>query len=511
MNKRTILFLLVSTLIATSAWAFGGGGGGGRVSTRYKKGVDAIGIHVDPDNPIIPPDWRDCNDKTEELIERTCCLKELVYANGTKCCDKAGYAIKDDECQRICPTGLVPVEDECVNLCEGYEPTDCKPNCDPTTGEGKAGNEGGYCEDKTGRCASGTCEPIVCNPCEDLIEGVCTPKTCGDNMHCDTTQNTCVCDEEYEDDGQGGCKESCPEERQCGETCCGEGNICVDGDKCCNKEGYESGWSDDEICCPASTSTGSDSYSYECCSLEQTTYIIDEYNMTQCCAKDNFYKGVGYKGWSVCCDHAPEDGYKDFKVCWTQETTCKSNVDCLYLNDEEHTYFCNLQNNTDQSCYYPTSGTCQSITSGDYTDATVDGLGDVRKSNGKMTWWAADNWCKAQGMNLIDVTKFGCYQSGTTTLINTDREWGYCCASGQTCNSWSGYWNGNTIITIKETIVNTRYSPVIVNLRKAFGGGLFWTASDYQSTSSCGAFYVGLGHGDTAYSSRSYTNLALCQ
>ena len=53
--------------------------------------------------------------------------------------------------------------------------------------------------------------------------------------------NECMdkCAEGYKRDIEGACVEICPEERQCGETCCGEGNICIDGDKCCNKSMYE--------------------------------------------------------------------------------------------------------------------------------------------------------------------------------------------------------------------------------------------------------------------------------
>jgi len=296
----------------------------------------------------------------------------------------------------------------------------------------------------------------TCTNNQDLFDGKCVPK--------------CATGEERQLDGS--CKEPCPEERQCGETCCGEGNICVDGDKCCNQYFYES-WGN-EVCCDASESTGFAS-NWECCSLEQTTYI-DIHDDTSCCAKNNFYKGVGYNGRSICCDHEPEYGYKDFKVCWTPETNCKSNTDCSHLNDEEHTYFCNLKNEK-PICYYPTSGTCQAITSNNYTDATVDGLGDVRKSNSTMTWWAADNWCKAQGMNLIDVTKFECYKSGTNTLINTDTGYGFCCTSGQTCDR-DGNW-----------YTKANFGNILKRLKSAFGSDIYlWTATDYSSTNSCDVF-----------------------
>ena len=65
---KALFVFFAMTLITTSVFAFGGGGGSSRVATRYKKGVDAMGIHVDPQNPIVPPDYRDCDANTETLV-----------------------------------------------------------------------------------------------------------------------------------------------------------------------------------------------------------------------------------------------------------------------------------------------------------------------------------------------------------------------------------------------------------------------------------------------------------
>ena len=141
MQKRTLLFLLLSTVIATSALAFGGGGGG-RSANAYKRhtpGVNALGVHVHED--AKKPDIKfDCDD----------------------------------------------------------------PNASPTT-KGVCECNDGY-EMKDGKCVQKTePQPITCNPCEDLVGNDCVPRTCDTNMHCDATQDQCVCDTNYVMDSQGVC------------------------------------------------------------------------------------------------------------------------------------------------------------------------------------------------------------------------------------------------------------------------------------------------------------------
>jgi len=166
-------------------------------------------------------------------------------------------------------------------------------------------------------------------------------------------------------------------------------------------------------------------------------------------------------------------------------TGCKSNKEC---GEGE---FCNLIIGYD--CYYPTSGTCQSVTSTGYTDATIEGLGNVRRSGysynnpniwvNYMTWWAAENWCKAQRKSLIDISKFGCYKSNTNTLVTEGSHYdNFCCASGQACNNdpLGGY-------------TDVKYSTTLRALESAFGheNTFFWTASNYNSNDSCQLFIVG--------------------
>ena len=151
---------------------------------------------------------------------------------------------------------------------------------------------------------------------------------------------------------------------------------------------------------------------------------------------------------------------------------CKSNDDC----DEDE--FCNL---TGYDNTKPTSGTCQALNSPD--PVTVGGLGSVRKSSSKMTWWAADQWCKAQGMNLIDVRRFGCYKTNTNDLVTEGSGYvGGCCAEGEECGlainlGWfqPGYKNS--------------FSIVLYNLEQEFGNSISLWTSSYDFPNTFGSAY----------------------
>ena len=157
------------------------------------------------------------------------------------------------------------------------------------------------------------------------------------------------------------------------------------------------------------------------------------------------------------------------------EGDCVSNADC------ESDEFCNLQDPS-WNCEKPEIGVCQKI--GDKQEATINGLGDVILSsndpeNYSFTWWAADNWCKAQGKNLIKMTDLGCYISGTENLISKDTlsDYAVCCAQGQTCNWYE--WENETV----------NYSPILIDLVQKIGRPKFWTLEN-GSDCSAGTVYV---------------------
>ena len=347
---------------------------------------------------------------------------------------------------------------------------DLKPR---SAGSGSGGNEGG---EEVGE-ETDACTPYEGDPCiascsvvnEQVSLTYAEGATCGTNMVCDDS-GTCGCAENYTlNESTNQCEAPCPSSRQCGETCCGEASICVDG-LCCDGARPNAYYA----CCDPSESTG---YGYDpllgdntCCTLDQTTYQTSSIS-TRCCPKTNFYSGIGPHGVSICCDHSPEpDPSQGGMTCWTPNSNCKTNADCSKFGNN---YFCNLKNETNQSCYYPTSGTCQQITTTHYTDTTVDGLGSIRISNTKMTWWAANNWCKAQGMNLVEASQLGCYDGGKT-LITT----GHTASSliAENCRSEGG----------------GSFSQAALSLNDQFGYHTeFWTATSISETDYCRAFFYG--------------------
>ena len=100
-------------------------------------------------------------------------------------------------------------------------------------------------------------------------------------------------------------------------------------------------------------------------------------------------------------------------------------------------------------------------------------------SSQSMTWWAADNWCKAQGMRLVSLSD-----------LNLSKR----SCSGSSCKDASG----NDMTTAKWQV-----------LKDAFGQRYFWTVDSYNS---CSAFGVLLrGEGGVSYYNRTGGNVALCK
>ncbi len=174
------LVLMVTSLFTLTA--FSCGGGKSHKSSIYRGlGVDSIGAHIGGDDVDD-----DCPEHSEK-IDGLC-----------KCVE--GYTPKlDGTC----------VENQCLD----FEPTFCAQACEPTTGELEPNpdHDGEPCNNNTGRCANGVCAPISCDPCYVPSGETCVPKECGENRHCDPDQQEiCVCNENYEEDGDE-CLEICKE------------------------------------------------------------------------------------------------------------------------------------------------------------------------------------------------------------------------------------------------------------------------------------------------------------
>lgn len=138
--------------------------------------------------------------------------------------------------------------------------------------------------------------------------------------------------------------------------------------------------------------------------------------------------------------------------------------------------YCRLDSNT---CDGPIYGTCSEITLG--TPTNLVGLGDVVMGEDlNLSWGAADNWCKAQGMRLITVEELECYSSSNPNeRISTGMGLSsYCCAKGRSC-SYDGYWSDHSMA-----------GRFLRDLAEEFGSRWFWTSSAYSEDGSC-SVYIG--------------------
>ena len=124
-------------------------------------------------------------DEYNRCIDFGCCsgtVTQGATADGGGVCCARGTHFQDGEC----------VEDKC----EGKDIPNCMA-CDPLTGNitSDPNQNDADCydenEDSEGVCYNGTC--VVCASCMDVVNGVCTPRTCGENQTCDSNRDVCIC------------------------------------------------------------------------------------------------------------------------------------------------------------------------------------------------------------------------------------------------------------------------------------------------------------------------------
>ena len=467
---RKILMFGTMLGVASAALAFGGVFNHGSKSTTYKGGVDAIGVHIGGEE--VP------------------CAEHSEKVGGV--------------CQ--CVEGYVPNEEsDCVaNQCLEFAETDCVTACNPVTGEIT------YADNTTSCGTNKLCDGAGnCNCAEgyELNGSEClpvTPFTCAkSNFYWCVNSQTCVANKDA-------CLELCPEARKCGGTCCNEDNICVDGNKCCHKN-YDG---DDSMCCSEGQSAyaaygeGDDYVEIQCCSGTpiRVWEEDDGYVYKNACCETGRGEGYVSSHYQSDTDEDEYDYYSEYACCdgivfkleypdeneVQRQGCCSSKLKETGATDSNGNpyYTCGCTSNaecgeneychqTGPSCYKPVYGTCEKITSDSYQSADIEGLGTVIMSNNStMSWWAADNWCKAQGMRLLTVEELGCYQEGANIPITTGSGYhGSCCsAGGVNC----GYGNSDIY--------------VMYQLFRNFGHFKYiWTSSDAVENDSCEAFRAYLG------------------
>ncbi len=334
-------------------------------------------------------------------------------------------------------------------------------------------------------------------------------------------------------------EETCPAEKQCGDYCCQGDNICQKNEagefQCCNEKtghccvdnqsAYKTPWTSNSCCsgslyCYGRNEDGTCRYDWFAC-CPSTYELHNDY-----CCNGKIFIGAGVDGADMCCsaDTQPSCSIRNKEgvckgafccpgdvtkrpegdVCYAAEFTgCKTNSDC------DSGEYCKL---TGDKCKYPSEGVCTAI--GDYLEPEneISGLGRVKISlDDRMTWWSADNWCKAQGMHLPEVEKFNCYMSGTSTPVisGIDRR-GACCAGDDVeCEIIGDWFYENK---------RDKYSPILYELKQAigeehWGWWYYWTASRVYEKDDDGCFYfnISLAHADVGVYNRDYLGMrALC-
>ena len=130
--------------------------------------------------------------------------------------------------------------------------------------------------------------------------------TCPEHSAWNDETSKCECDTWYEKNEETGvCEETCPADKQCGDTCCGEGHTCQEG-QCCDENGH---------CCASSgysTETG------ECCDADSVVYYQRDEG-TRCCPNTYTLTHLDFVdgGSSYCCENgiAYQDNIGDVLCC----------------------------------------------------------------------------------------------------------------------------------------------------------------------------------------------------
>ncbi len=546
-----ILLITSLLLTSISAFAFGGGGGGGRTRRFYERhsGVDAIGVHIHThgkNKPIINIECPEHSTKSDDSPE---CICDLGYVmTNAECmpkypaaCEESGFywCATTQSCVKSAEECACPEARQCGETCCGKGHTcqegqccDAQGNCCDTPDSTGYGTDDGEC------CENGTTPAFSWwDDEENYGSFCCAPNktmTKVDGYRIDYKE---CCDEDSvpyigdyeiypEDDYTYFEQYCCPKENTLTHfkgvsACCEPGQTAFcSGQKadgtceytdCLNEEdqkypcwyNYESDYITYCMCDKNNTVTPFDKVA-ACCGEGETPYCSGKDENGNCtntdCCSGTVYPGKGWNGGSLCCNEGSEpycfsrdeQGNCTGRGCCsgmllngptvarcfgnTNYGECKENTDCAQGE------FCKIISENDSS---PVGGECTPVGVG--TNLQIPGLVNIIKGPENVTWWSANNWCKAQGKSLIDISRFDCYQSGTENKLTeaqaTEKQSG-CCAKGQECDgiTYAQYWDWNygNFYSLKpeyEDIVRTQYSPILNSIRE-IGLNYVWTNSN---------------------------------
>ena len=135
------------------------------------------------------------------------------------------------------------------------------------------------------------------------------------------------------------------------------------------------------------------------------------------------------------------------------DTTTPQNMGCTKNSDCDSGEYCKLEN-TDYECDAPNKGTCTTLDAGretTYTDPNDTTKTKTFLVGPQVSWWAAENWCKAHHKSLVSYSTvnslFDCEkdnESCTWNKFTTDSYWSngtlsdyyWTAESYDSCDAW---------------------------------------------------------------------------
>jgi type II secretory pathway pseudopilin PulG len=279
-------------------------------------------------------------------------------------------------------------------------------------------------------------DSAVCEQMEKMAGGMVRKAECNDST-LTLTYNNNLSSEKVAADYNGdpnGCEDS--GRKYCdNDTCISATDTCP-STVACNGHGYKDS-NDDCVCDPGYSGT-------DCATEACTTGTYCGSGATkECCATDE-----------VCTTSGDVAG-----TCVKNSSGCTTNGSCIgqtvgATTCTSENCYCKLET-TDYDCSAPNKGTCTTLDAD--RETTYTDPNDTTKtktflvSSGGMSWWAADNWCKAHDMKLVsyntahnlfdcDKDNYSCTWSKFTTSSYWDNgtlpDYYWTAESYNSCNAW---------------------------------------------------------------------------
>ena len=154
---------------------------------------------------------------------------------------------------------------------------------------------------------------------------------------------------------------------------------------------------------------------------------------------------------------------------------CKKNSDCASTEKCQAgagKCYCKLTGTSQNNCSVITAATCETLDAG--TETTYENGSDKKTflvSSGTMTWWAAENWCKAHHKSLVSYSTlnslFDCDNDEANYYDNPSCTW----SKFNTSSNWSNGAPSANYWTAESVAYNSCIAWVVYVGGNAFGDG----------------------------------------